>query len=72
MQSESYDFFPIEDFVLNSPLLHDTTVIVDVVSENKKKELRGELLPEPLLKEDKSRFVLFPIKHNDVSSHLYL
>jgi hypothetical protein len=36
-------------------------------TEFKQKELRGELLPEPLLVEDKTRFVLFPIKHNDVS-----
>lgn len=30
------------------------------------KELNGELLPEPLLVPDRTRFVLFPIKHNDV------
>lgn len=36
-------------------------------SDFKLKELAGELLPEPLLLEDKSRFVLFPIKHPDVS-----
>ncbi len=33
----------------------------------KKLELEGKLLPEPLLTADKSRFVLFPIKHTDVS-----
>lgn len=37
-----------------------------LVSEFKLKELNGELLPEPLLIEDKSRFVLFPIKYNDI------
>jgi hypothetical protein len=37
------------------------------VSEFKRKELNGELLPEPMLMEDKTRFVLFPIKHTDVS-----
>ena len=37
------------------------------VSEHRLKEMRGELLPEPLLVEDKNRFVLFPIKHKDVS-----
>ena len=37
-------------------------------SEFKKLESSGKLRPEPLLIEDKSRFVLFPIKHTDVSS----
>ena len=31
------------------------------VSEHRKKEMNGELMPEPLLTEDKNRFVLFPI-----------
>ena len=35
-------------------------------SEFKKMEASGKLRPEPLLLEDKSRFVLFPIKHTDV------
>lgn len=35
-------------------------------SDFKLKELNGELLPEPLLATDRTRFVLFPIKHNDV------
>jgi hypothetical protein len=38
-----------------------------LVSEFKRMELEGKLLPEPLLAADKSRFVLFPIKHTDVS-----
>ena len=38
----------------------------DLVTDFKKLELRGELKPEPLLTEDKQRFVLFPIKHTDV------
>ncbi len=29
-------------------------------------EMEGKMIPEPLLKEDKSRFVLFPIKHDDI------
>jgi len=29
-------------------------------------EIEGKMIPEPLLKEDKSRFVLFPIKHDDI------
>ena len=37
-----------------------------LTSEFKKRELRGEMQPEPLLLEDKQRFVLFPIKHTDV------
>ena len=36
-------------------------------SDFKQREMRGELAPEPLLTEDKTRFVLFPIKHHDVS-----
>ena len=31
------------------------------------KELSGELSPEPLLTPNDQRFVLFPIKHHDVS-----
>ena len=37
------------------------------ITEFKKKEMNGELHPEPLLTVDKTRFVLFPIKHDDVS-----
>lgn len=42
------------------------------ISEFKRLENNGNLLPEPLLTEDKSRFVLFPIKHNDVKLKLLL
>ena len=41
---------------------------VQNVSVFKQREMRGELQPEPLLTEDKTRFVLFPIKHHDVST----
>jgi hypothetical protein len=41
------------------------------VTEFRKKELRGEIY-EPLLAEDKHRFVLFPIKHDDVRTILSL
>ncbi len=43
--------------------------ITDVleVTEFKKRELDGSLKPEPILNGDKSRFVLFPIQHTDVS-----
>ena len=37
-------------------------------TEFKQREMRGELQPEPLLTEDKTRFVLFPIKYHDVSA----
>jgi hypothetical protein len=37
------------------------------VSIFKTKELNGELLPEPLLTPDLSRFVVFPIRYDDVS-----
>ena len=36
-------------------------------TEYKLQELNGDLAPEPLLQEDKTRFVLFPIKQPDVS-----
>jgi hypothetical protein len=36
------------------------------VSRHKKADARGHLLPEPLLQENPHRFVLFPIKHNDI------
>ena len=38
-------------------------------TEYKLHELDGKLLPEPLLIEDPTRFVLFPIKNPDVSTH---
>jgi len=37
-----------------------------VVSEYKKRELEGKLLPEPLLASNPGRFVIFPIQHDDV------
>ena len=36
------------------------------VTDMKKKEMNGELKPEWLLEENKNRFVLFPIKHQDI------
>ena len=38
----------------------------NTVTEFRIMELEGKMIPEPLLKEDKSRFVLFPIKHDDI------
>jgi hypothetical protein len=43
-----------------------------VVRDFKQKEANKELLPEPLLIEDKARFVLFPIKHNDVRALFFV
>ena len=63
LRSESFDTIPSVGFL-------DICVVEDLspntASEFKIREQNGELLPEPLLAEDKSRFVLFPIKHNDV------
>ena len=36
------------------------------LSEFKRRELNGELKEEPILKENPSRFVLFPIRNDDV------
>ena len=38
----------------------------ELISEARKLEIDGKMKPEPLLNEDKSRFVLFPIKDNDI------
>jgi len=68
----SIDSIDLVDFLVED---HDRLTIApgagteeeSLVSEFKQMELRGELKPEPLLMEDKQRFVLFPIKHTDVS-----
>lgn len=65
-RSTSFDSIPEVEF-LQKMLEKDLNDAKDqLISEFKRKENNGELLPEPLLMEDKSRFVLFPIKHNDV------
>ena len=38
-----------------------------VMSEHKRAEMEGRFKDEPLLKDNPGRFVLFPIKDNDVS-----
>ena len=48
-----------------SPSSPETSVIQK--TDHKLKEERGELAPEPLLVENPHRFVIFPIKDNDVS-----
>ena len=62
-RSESFDTIPSVGFL-------EITVVEDLspvtASLFKIREANGELKPEPLLAEDKSRFVLFPIKHNDI------
>jgi hypothetical protein len=68
-ESDSFDSIPDVGFINEMIHSHSKQIIgpVSLVSEFKTKELNGELLPEPLLQEDKTRFVLFPIKHTDVS-----
>lgn len=64
-RKDSLDTIPDVDFIAKTI---DNEVFGDSeVSEFRHKEIRGELLPEPLLLSDKSRFVLFPIKYSDVS-----
>jgi hypothetical protein len=61
--SESYPVAP-------SPVTPATSSPEDVViakTDHKLKEESGELAPEPLLVENPHRFVIFPIKDNDVS-----
>lgn len=65
-RSTSFDSIPEVEFlhkILEKDLLDANE---ELVSDFKRKERNGELAPEPLLVEDKSRFVLFPIKHTDV------
>lgn len=47
-------------------LIDKELIHLSMVSEHRRKEMNNELLPEPLLTEDKSRFVLFPIKYADI------
>jgi hypothetical protein len=63
-RTESLDSIPCVDFI--SKMVADQLTLVEP-SEMRRKELAGELLPEPLLEADRHRFVLFPIKHTDVS-----
>ena len=69
---KAYSFESIPDAGLfHSPSKDNSPKEDRTISDFKLKELRGELLPEPLLVEQKSRFVLFPIKHDDVSLSQY-
>jgi FixJ family two-component response regulator len=58
------DAIPLVTFIKDAPNVKE---VGTVISELKMKENSGLLLPEPLLMEDKTRFVLFPIRHADVS-----
>ena len=59
------DSIPDADFLTYRP--DSDSASNSAPSDFKVKELKGLLKPEPLLVSDKTRFVLFPIKHNDVS-----
>lgn len=65
-RSESLESIPGVDFMVQSVEADLAALGMNDVSEYKRKEAAGELLPEPLLIPDNSRFVLFPIKHSDV------
>ena len=64
-RSNSFDSIPDAEFV--ESMVRDELNTIQHVSKEKERENKGELLPEPLLVPDKTRFVLFPIKHPDVS-----
>jgi hypothetical protein len=63
---KSDSFSSIPDIGLFQSMTFDD-IEKENMSEFKMMEKKGQLKPEPLLIEDKSRFVLFPIKHTDVS-----
>lgn len=63
-RTESFESIPDVDFMVQS--IEADLASFDI-SDFRVKEAAGELLPEPLLVPDSSRFVLFPIKHSDVS-----
>jgi hypothetical protein len=62
--------FELEDSIVAKTEKAIITATRSTATEAKLKELRGEMLPEPLLVEDKTRFVLFPIKHADVRANI--
>jgi hypothetical protein len=67
-RSNSFDSIPEVDFLQRMVAQELSAIETQMISEFKLKEKNGELLPEPLLTEDKSRFVLFPIQNPDVSA----
>jgi len=68
--SRTQSFESIPDVGFLEGLVEDEHRAFGEVTEFKAREMSGKMLPEPLLIEDKSRFVLFPIKHPDVKNHL--
>ena len=67
--SESYPVAPSPDSVVSTSAAATTTITI-TKTDHKLKEERGELAPEPLLMVNPHRFVIFPIKENDVSFFL--
>ena len=47
--------------------VNETAVEKVSITDHRRKELAGELLPEPLLQDNPGRFVLFPIQNAEVS-----
>ena len=63
VRNESFDSIASVDFLVEELAAEETKM---APTANRLREIAGEI-KEPLLMEDKSRFVLFPIKHHDVS-----
>mmetsp|Transcript_6272 Transcript_6272/g.8232 ORF Transcript_6272/g.8232 Transcript_6272/m.8232 type:complete len:349 (+) Transcript_6272:137-1183(+) len=60
------DTFERRDETSPNPAFDSGSPTEDMRSVMRKKEINGELVPEPMLTESESRFVLFPIVHHDV------
>mmetsp|Transcript_9131 Transcript_9131/g.15128 ORF Transcript_9131/g.15128 Transcript_9131/m.15128 type:complete len:376 (-) Transcript_9131:751-1878(-) len=65
-RSGSFESIPEAEFVQQMVKEEVATIDEALISDFKKLELEGKLKPEPILIEDKARFVLFPIKHADI------
>eukprot|EP00598_Pedospumella_elongata_P000405 CAMPEP_0184974140 /NCGR_PEP_ID=MMETSP1098-20130426/5684_1 /TAXON_ID=89044 /ORGANISM="Spumella elongata, Strain CCAP 955/1" /LENGTH=371 /DNA_ID=CAMNT_0027496669 /DNA_START=41 /DNA_END=1156 /DNA_ORIENTATION=+ len=65
-RSESFESIPEVEFLKQIISEQVDDINKSLMTEFKKLEIAGKLLPEPLLIPDKSRFVLFPIKHHDI------
>jgi ribonucleotide reductase beta subunit family protein with ferritin-like domain len=64
-RTESFDSIPTVEF-MKEMVKSELSKLDNEVTDFKARENRGEFKPEPLLIADKSRFVLFPIKHPDI------
>jgi hypothetical protein len=66
-RNDSFASIPTVDFMKD--LIDGELKEIDQmqITDFRRKENEGLMEPEPLLIADKSRFVLFPIKHTDVS-----